>query len=534
MAKEEATTTISGIPLKVSYAPEDVAGQDYNKDLGNPGEFPYTRGIYPQMYRFQPWMMLQLAGFETMERTRERMEMMFKEGHWGYEKFGIVSFNLIPDVCSCSAAIDPDDPLARGLVGRCGASIASIKDMEYFLDGLPLDKLHLSIISHSASPGIYALWVGCVQESGLPTEIIRGDIVAAVDEGFLQGRRDYSPEGALRIRADMIKYAVKHTPQINFNIEMYQIRDAGANAVQEIAFGLARGIASLEECIKRGVEVNEAARVLTFHMGLHNDFFEEIAKLRAFRRMWSKLLKDRFNATKPQSMRPKIFIQTSGSTLTWQQPLNNIVRTTVQALAAILGGTNALSVDCLDEAHSIPSAFAEKQSLRIQQILLHESNVASVVDPLAGSYFIESLTNELEERAYQYIDDIDKMGGWTQAIRRGYIKNEVEKSSHEYSKQIWDDKRVIVGVNKYQEGEEIPIPLGHEFVVDEEAIIERIKEFKRKRDNEKVKKMLGRIKEAAMTEDADITPVTVEAARAHVTMGEICGVLKEVFEWKVW
>jgi methylmalonyl-CoA mutase N-terminal domain/subunit len=474
---ENEFTTLSGIPVKNFYDPSDIEGTDYSRDLGVPGSPPYTRGIYPEMYRHQPWMVLQLSGFETAERARERMELLFKEGYRGYEKFGISSFNLVPDVLSTSAAIDPDDPLARGLVGRCGASLASTQDIGYFLHDLPLEQLHLSIISHCSAPAMYPLWIAYADSIGFPIEKLRGDIVGCMDEGFLQGRCSFSPEGALRLRADMVKYAVKHTPQINFNFESYQVRDAGADAAQELGFCLSRAIASIEECLRRGLKIDEFASAFTFHTGLHNDFFEEIAKLRVLRRMWTKIIKDRFEAKDPKSYRAKIFVQTSGSTLTWQQPLNNIVRGTLQGLAAVLGGANALSVDCYDEAYSIPSEQASKQSLRVHQILLHESNIVNTIDPLGGSYFIESLSNKLEESVWEHIDAVDKVGGgWCQAVRNGYIKGEVEKSAYKYSRQIWDGERTIVGVNKFvEEGESPPMELGHKFEVDEPAIFERLK-----------------------------------------------------------
>jgi methylmalonyl-CoA mutase N-terminal domain/subunit len=536
MEEEKKLTNTSGIPLKHLYTPSDVKDMDYDRELGDSGSSPYTRGIYPQMYRAQPWMVLQLIGFETAERTREWMERLQKfEGYRGYDNFGVSSVNIVPDVPTVSAAIDPDDYLARGLVGRCGTSLATVKDFEYLLHDLPLDKMHTSFILHSGAPAGYGLWVAYAEESGFPVAKLRGDLVCAVTEGYLQGRCEFSPEGALRLRADLIKYSIKHTPFINFDLEGYQIRDAGANAIQELGFCLANSIAVIEECLKRGLTIDDFVSNLTFHMGCHNDFFEEIAKLRAQRRMWTKIVRDRFGAKNPKSCRAKIFVQTSGSTLTWQQPLNNIVRGTLQGLAALLGGVNALSIDCYDEAYSIPSLDAEKQSLRTQAILLHESNIASVVDPLGGSYYVESLTNEVERRAWEYIEAIDNIG-WPQAIKSGYIKAEVERAAYEYSKQIWDEERIIVGVNKYKEGREaLPaVELGHKYQVNEDEIVERMRKYKQGRDNEKVKRALENLKQVCLDETAEITPKLIDAARAHATLGEMTGVLKEVFGWRVW
>lgn len=531
---EKKFETLSGIEVKPFYGPEDVTGFNYEKQLGDPGKPPFTRGIYQEMYRKQPWMILQLSGFETIEATRARMELLFKEGYRGYDQFDMYSFNLIPDVPGCSAAIDPDDPLARGLVGRCGTSLSTSNDFEILLKGLPLEKLHLSIISHSSAPAIYGLWISQAQKLGFPIKNLHGDLVASVDEGFLQSRRDYSPEGALRLRADLIRHASRHTPNINFNLDSYQIRDRGANAVQELGFCLARAIASIEECLKRDVSIDAVASLVTFHMSCHNDFFEEICKLRAMRRMWTKIIRDRFHSKKPQSYRAKIFVQTAGSTLTLQQPLNNIARVTLQGLASILGGVNALSLDCYDEAYSIPSEHAAKQSLRLHQILLHESNVANAVDPLGGSYFIESLTDTVEEKAWEYINKIQEMGGWCVAVRNGYIKSEIEKTAYEYSKDVWDKKKIIVGVNEFVDQDNIHLEMGHTYQGDEQEIINRVKEFKKNRDFLKIKDVLEELKDAATDDNGNITPCLIQAAGAGATLGEISGVLKEVFGWEVW
>ena len=526
--------TNSEIEVKTFYTPDDLEGLNYKQDIGDPGRPPYTRGIYPEMYRRQPWMIFQCTGFETVEATRERMDLLFKEGYRGYDKFGMASFNMMTDIPSCSAAIDPDDPLARGLVGKCGVSLSTREDFKKLLNGLPLDKLHLSILAHSSTPGIYALWVAQAMEQGSPIGKLNGDIVADIDAGLFQNRREYSPEGALRLRADLMKYSVRNTPHINFDMESYQIREKGANAIQELGICLARAIASIEECLKRGLSVDEVASVLTFHMSVDNDFFEEICKLRAMRRMWTKIIRDRFGSKNESSYRARIFVQTAGSSLTLQQPLNNIARATIQGLASVLGGVNALSLGCYDEAASIPSEHAAKQSLRIQQILLHESNIANVVDPLAGSYFVESLTNELEEKTWEYIEGIEGMGGWCKAIRNGYIKSDLESNAYGYSREIWEGKRVIVGVNKFQDEEETKIELGHQYKEDEQEIIERVKRFKRDRNQAEVDRTLAHLKDAALDEDADMTPYMIEAARASATLGEICGVLKEVFGWEVW
>ena len=540
-SKEKPTgkfVTTSKIELKPFYSPDDLKDFDYTRDIGDPGQPPYVRGIYPEMYRVQPWMVLQLSGFETIEATRERMTLLFEKGYRGYDLFDMASFNMIPDVPSCSAAIDPDDPLARGLVGKCGVSLSTQEDFRTLLEGLPLEKLHLSIISHSSAPGIYALWVAQAMEQGAKSNILHGDIVASLDEGFLQNRRDYSPEGALRIRADMIRYSVKNTPHINFNFDSYQIRDKGANAVQELGFCLARAIASIEECLRRDVSIEEVAAVTTFHMSCENDFFEEICKLRAMRRMWTKILRDRFNLKNKSYQRAKIFVQTAGSSLTLQQPLNNIARVTIQGMASILGGTNALSLDCYDEAASIPSEHAAKQSLRIHQILLHESNAGNVVDPLAGSYFVESLTNQIEEGAWDCIKAVDNVGGWCKAVRSGYIKSEIERNAYEYASEIWDGKRTIVGVNKFKDedgdNDDVQLEMGHKYQQGEEVIINRVKKFKESRNQAKVRESLAVLKDAASDENADMTPRTIDAAKAGATMGEICGVFKEVFGWEVW
>ncbi|MFH2011748.1 MAG: methylmalonyl-CoA mutase family protein [Pseudomonadota bacterium] len=538
ISKEKEDTsfyTRSKIRVKSVYTPEDLKHFDYERDIGDPGKSPFVRGIYPEMYRTQPWMVLQLFGFETIEATRERMEMLFKEGSSGYDAFDITAFNMIPDVPGCSAAIDADDPLARGLVGRCGVSLSTREDFRKLLDGLPLEKLHLSLIAHSSAPGMYALWMAQAMDQGFPIERMRGDIVACVDEGFLQNRREYSPEGALRIRADMIKYSVRNTPHINFNLDTSQIREAGANAIQELGFGLSRAIASIEECIKRGVTVDEVASVVSFHVNGENDFFEEICKLRAMRRMWSKIIGDRFGSKNPKSQRAKIFVQTSGSSLTLQQPLNNIARVTIQGLAAVLGGVNALSLDCYDEAASIPSERAAKQSLRIHQILRYESNVTNVVDPLAGSYFVESLTNEIEEKTWDCIKRVEDHGGWCKAVRSGMIKSEVAQNAYEYSNDVWTGKRIVVGVNKFKEEEpDDEIAMGHEYHEDEQIIIDRVKKFKKERNQTLVDDGLSRLKDAALDEEADMTPRMIDAAKCGATMGEICGVLKEVFGWEVW
>ncbi len=528
--KKEFVTT-SGITIKRIYTPLDVADKDYMRDLGLPGEYPFTRGIHATMYRARIWTMRQFSGFGTAEDTNKRFKYLIKEGETGLS----IAFDY-PTIMG----YDSDHPMAHGEVGVCGVAIDTLKDFEILFDGIPMDKVTTSMTINGPTIPILSMYIATAEKQGVPQERLGGTVQNDMLKEFIgQKLIIWPPEPSVKLVVDVIEYCTKHMPRWNpISISGYHIREAGANAVQELAFTLADAIAYVEECLERGMKVDEFAPRLSFFFASHNNFFEEIAKFRAARRMWAKIMKERFGAKKPRSMWMRMHVQTSGATLTAQQPVNNVVRVTIQCLAAVLGGAQSIHTNSFDETLCLPTEEAVRVALRTQQIIAYESGVADVVDPLGGSYFVEWLTDEIEERAWRYIERIDSMGGMVRAIEKGYPQREVANSAYKYQRGVDTGEIPIVGVNCFEvPPEEDWVPIDPAWVVRrakeyEERQLERLRRVKAERDQKKVEERLDALRRAA-EKNENVFPYVLEAVKAYATLGEICGVLREVYgEWK--
>jgi len=512
----------SDIPIKRLYTPEDIEKLDYLRDLGFPGEYPFTRGVHATMYRGRFWTMRMFSGFGTAEQTNKRFKYLLKEGETGLS----IAFDY-PTIMG----YDSDHPMGKGEVGICGVAVASLRDMEVLLDGIPLDKVTTSMTINGPAAILLAMYVAVGDKQGVPREKIGGTTQNDnLKEYFAQKLCIYPPKPSVKLTTDIIEYCARHLPRWNpISISGYHIREAGANAVQELAFTLYDGIAYVESTLERGLKVDDFAHRLSFFFASHNDFFEEVAKFRAARRLWAKLMKERFHAKNPRSMWMRMHIQTSGCTLTAQQPLNNIMRTTIQALAAVLGGTQSLHTNSFDEALCLPGELAVRVALRTQQIIAHESGVASTVDPLAGSYYIEALTNEMEQKAMEYIQKVDDMGGAIAAIERGFFQKEIADSSYKYQREVDEKKRVIVGVNDYKiEEEKLPIELLRIDPKVEREQVANLQKLRRERDNRNVEEALSKLRRSA-EKDENLMPPIIEAVKAYASLGEICEVLRQIY-----
>ena len=513
----------SGIQIKRVYTPEDIQEMDYMRDLGFPGEYPFTRGLHATMYRGRIWTMRMFAGYGTAEDTNKRFKYLLSEGETGLS----TAFDY-PTIMG----YDSDHPMARGEVGVCGVAVSSLKDMEILFDGIPLDKVTTSMTINGPASTLLAMYVAVGDKQGVPREKLGGTTQNDnLKEFFAQKLCIFPPKPSLKLSTDVIEYCARHLPKWNpISISGYHIREAGATALQELAFTLYDGIAYVESTLERGLKVDDFAPRLSFFFASHNDFFEEIAKFRAARRLWAKIMKERFHAKNPRSMWMRMHVQTSGCSLTAQQPLNNIVRTTIQALAAVLGGTQSLHTNSFDEALCLPTEEAVRVALRTQQIIAYESGVADTVDPLAGSYYIEALTNEMEEKAMEYIQKIDDMGGAIAAIEKGFFQKEIANSAYRYQREIDEKKRIIVGVNEYtiKGEEEYPLKILRVDPKVEEEQIARLQKVKRERDNRKVKEVLEKLHYAA-EKDENLMPTIIEAVKAYATLGEITEVLRKVY-----
>ena len=513
----------SEFEIKRVYTPLDVADFDYMRDLGFPGEYPFTRGVHATMYRGRLWTMRQFSGFGTAEQTNRRFKYLLKEGETGLS----IAFDY-PTIMG----YDSDHPMARGEVGKCGVAVSSLKDMEVLFDGIPLDKVTTSMTINGPAAMLLAMYIAVGDKQGVPREQLGGTTQNdMLKEFFAQKLCIFPPKPSVKLVTDIIEYCARNLPRWNpISISGYHIREAGANAVQELAFTLYDGITYVESTLERGLKVDDFAPRLSFFFAAHNDFFEEIAKFRAARRLWAKIMRERFHAKNPRSWLLRFHTQTSGVALTAQQPLNNIVRVTLQALAAVLGGTQSLHTNSFDEALALPSELAVRIALRTQQIIAHESGVANTVDPLAGSYYVEALTNEMEEKAMEYIQKIDDMGGVYAAIEKGFFQHEIARSSYKYQREIDSKERIIVGVNEYtvEEGEMETIPILKIDPKVEEEQIARLQKLKRERDNRKVKEVLEKLHYSA-EKNENLMPVIIEAVKAYATLGEICDVLRAVY-----
>lgn len=512
--------TFSNIKIKRLYTPADV-DYSYLKDLGFPGEYPFTRGVQPTMYRGRLWTMRQYAGFGTAEDTNKRYHYLLNAGQTGLS----VAFDLPTQI-----GYDSDHPMAEGEVGKCGVAIDTLKDMEILFDGIPLDKVTTSMTINSTCAIILAMYIAVAEKQGVPSKELKGTVQNDILKEYIaRGTHIFPPEPSMRLVRDVILYCKDNLPQWNsISISGYHIREAGATAIQEVAFTLANGITYVQKIVEAGVDVDEFAGRLSFFFNAHNNFLEEIAKFRAARRLWAKIMKERFKAKKPASMMLRFHTQTAGCTLTAQQPDNNIVRVALQALSAVLGGTQSLHTNSRDEALALPTEDSAEIALRTQQIIGFESGVTDFIDPLAGSYVIESLTNEIEKGAMDYIKKIEEMGGVMKAIELGYIQKEIADSAYEYQKAIENKEYIVVGVNEFVKPEEPPKNI---LKVDMEKELyqkEKLRKVKESRDNKKVIEKLENLKVVAKT-DENIMPAIIDAVKVMATLGEISDALREVF-----
>ncbi len=521
MGEKKKFLTSSGVEIKSVYKPEDIEPFDYYKKLGMPGNFPFTRGVYPEMYRTRLWTMRQYAGYATAEESNRRYRYLLKQGQTGLS----VAFDLPTQI-----GYDSDHPLSKGEVGKVGVAIDSLEDMETLFEGIPLDRVSTSMTINATAAILLAMYIVVGEKQGVSSEKLSGTIQNDILKEYIaRGTYIYPPSPSLRIITDIFDYCSKYVPKWNtISISGYHIREAGATAVQEVAFTLADGIEYVKAAIDRGLDVNKFAPRLSFFFNAHNNFFEEIAKFRAARRLWAKIMKDRFKATNPSAWRLRFHTQTAGSTLTAQQPEVNVIRVTLQALSAVLGGTQSLHTNSKDEALSLPTESSARLALRTQQVIGYESGVTDTVDPMAGSYFLESLTDEIEKSANSYIEKIDKMGGMLKAIEAGYIQKEIQDSAYKYQMEVEKGEKIVVGVNKFQIEEERDFDI---LKIDEEIEkkqIEKLKKLKSRRDNVKVKKSLEEIKKVAKSDENLMFPI-LQAVRNYATLGEISDSLREVF-----
>jgi methylmalonyl-CoA mutase, N-terminal domain len=512
--------TESGIDVERLYTPLDVE-MDYTRDLGFPGEYPFTRGVQPTMYRGRFWTMRQYAGFGTAQETNDRYKYLLEQGQTGLS----VAFDLPTQI-----GYDADDPIAAGEVGKVGVSISSLEDMETLFDSIPLDKVSTSMTINAPATVLLAMYIAVGKKQGVNAEQLRGTVQNDILKEYVaRGTYIYPPRPSMRLITDLFQYCQEHVPRWNtISISGYHIREAGSTAVQEVAFTLANAIAYVQAALDAGLDVDDFAPRLSFFFNAHNNLLEEIAKFRAARRLWARIMRERFGAQDPRSWTLRFHTQTAGSMLTAQQPENNVVRVTLQALAAVLGGTQSLHTNSRDEALSLPTEESVEIALRTQQIIAHESGVADSVDPLAGSYLIEHWTDEIERRATDYIGKIDDLGGALRAIEAGYIQREIQESAYRWQRAVDRAEQIIVGVNRFGAEEGLELDLLHVDPAVGERQAARLQELGRRRNAEAVAAALSRLKTAAQGKD-NVMPPILEAVEAYATLGEICGVMREVF-----
>jgi methylmalonyl-CoA mutase N-terminal domain/subunit len=513
-------TTISGYPIRRLYTPADLPGWDPNRDLGFPGEPPYTRGIHSTMHRGRLWTMRQFAGFGTAEDTNERFRYLLAQGQTGLS----TAFDL-PTLMG----YDSDHPLSEGEVGKCGVAISSLADMEVLFDKIPLASVTTSMTINSPAAVIWAMYLAVAEKQGADWKKISGTLQNDILKEYIaQKEYIYPPEPSMRLVIDTFEFAARNTPKFNpISISGYHIREAGSTAIQELAFTLRDGMEYVEYGMRRGLDVDQFVPQLSFFFNAHNDFFEEIAKYRAARRIWQRAMVERYKAKNPRTWALRFHTQTAGCSLTAQQPYNNVVRTAIQALAAVLGGTQSLHTNSLDEAWALPTEFAATIALRTQQIIAHETGVTNTVDPLGGSYFVEALTNEVERGAWDYIEKIDAMGGMVAAIERSYPQREIAEASYKYQVAVDKKEKIIVGVNDYVAREK-PLDILHidETVAHRQA--KRLAKLRADRSKAEVERRLKALRKAAEGKD-NLMPYLFEAVKTYATVGEICDALREVF-----
>ncbi len=519
--RTEKFITTSSQPIDRLYTPEDLEEWDHLEKLGFPGKYPFTRGVQPTMYRGRLWTMRQFAGFGTAEETNARFKYLLNHGETGLS----IAFDY-PTLYG----YDTDHHMARGEFGKCGVAVSSLKDMEILFDGIDPAKVSTSMTINGPASVLWAFYIAMAEKKGVPIERLRGTIQNDILKEYIaQKSFIFPPEPSMRLIVDTFEYGSKHLPKWNtISISGYHIREAGSTAVQELAFTLADGFEYVRAGIERGLDVDEFAPRLSFFFNAHNDFFEEIAKYRAARRIWAKEMKETFGAKNPRSWLMRFHTQTAGCALTAQQPEVNLIRVAIQALAAVLGGTQSLHTNSMDEALALPSEKAVRLALRTQQVIAHESGVVNTIDPLGGSYHVEWLTDHMEEEAYKYFDKIESLGGVIPAVRKGYLQKEIADAASRYQRETDDKKRLIVGVNEFELDEPLEIPLLEIDPEGERRQIERLNTLKRQRDNDKVEKALNRLRQVAEG-DENTVPAILECAKDYATLGEITGVFREVF-----
>lgn len=519
--RKKLFVTSSNIAVERVYTPLDIQNLEYMRDLGFPGEYPYTRGVYPTMYRGRLWTMRQYAGFGTAEQTNKRFKYLLSQGQTGLS----VAFDYPTQV-----GYDCDHPMARGEVGRAGVNVSVLQDMETLFDGIPLDKVTTSMTINAPAQILLAMYIAVAEKQGVTQAQLGGTIQNDILKEYVaRGMYIFPPKPSMKLVTDIFEYCSKNMPKWNtISISGYHIREAGATAVQEIAFTLANGIAYVEAAMERGLDLDRFASRLSFFFAAHNNFFEEIAKFRAARRLWAKIMREQFKAKNPAAWRLRFHTQTSGVTLTAQQPHNNIIRVTLQALAAVLGGTQSLHTNSFDEAYALPSEEAVRIALRTQQIIAYESGVADTVDPFGGSYYIEYLTNQIEEEAARYIEKIDSLGGATAAIEKGYMQREIVESAYRYQKDVESKEKIIIGVNEFTVEREEPVRILRVDPAVEERLIKRLSKIKRERNNREVKNALNRLRRIA-EHNENLLPAILDAVKKGATLGEICNELKTIY-----
>jgi methylmalonyl-CoA mutase N-terminal domain/subunit len=519
--RAQTFTTISGRPIDRLYTAEDLDGIDETRDIAQPGEYPYTRGIHPTGYRGKLWTMRQFAGFGTPEETNERYKTLLKAGGTGLS----VAFDL-PTLMGR----DPDHELSLGEVGKCGVNVTSLADMETLFDGIALGDITTSMTINSPAAMIFAMYLVVAEKQGADWTTLSGTIQNDILKEFIaQKEYIFPPRPSMRIITDIFGFCSTQVPKWNtISVSGYHIREAGATAAQELAFTLRDGVEYVQWGVDAGLDVDEFVPRISFFFNAHSDFFEEIAKYRAARHIWARVMRDRFGAKSERSWKLRFHSQTAGVSLTAQQPYNNVVRTALQALSAVLGGTNSLHTNSLDEALALPTAEAATLALRTQQIIAHESGITTVVDPLGGSYFVEKLTKDMEDEAFRYFDQIDRMGGMVEAIERGFPQKEIAESAYRFQQAVERRDKIIVGVNDFVQEDEPPIEI---LYIDESAAekqMARLERLRKTRDNDAVKRSLDRLRAAARTTD-NLMPPILDAVRAYATVGEMCDALREVW-----
>ncbi len=519
--KKERFSTVSDMEIRGLYTPVDIRDSDFQREVGFPGEYPFTRGVQPSMYRGRTWTMRMFAGFGSAKDTNERYHYLLSQGQTGLS----VAFHM-PTLMG----YDSDSPVALGEVGKCGVAIDTLRDMEILFDGIPLDKVTTSMTINPPAAILLAMYIAVAEKQGVDKKKIGGTIQNDMLKEFIAQKTFMCPpRPSVRVIVDTIEYCMQEVPRWNtISISGYHIREAGSTAVQELAFTLADGIGYVEAAVERGLDVDSFAPRLSFFFNAHIDFFEEIAKYRAARRIWARVMKERFKAQNPRSWLLRFHTQTAGCSLTAQQPYNNVVRTAFEALAAVLGGTQSLHTNSLDEVLALPSEESVTIALRTQQIIAEETGVVNAIDPLGGSYFVETLTNKMETEAMAYINKIDEMGGIIAAIEKGYPQNEIAKAAYHYQQQIDSQEKTVVGVNKYEMEEDIPVDTLKLSPDLEEKQIAATREMKKNRDNDRVKACLDKVRDACKGSD-NVMPHILNAVKEYASLQEICDVFREVF-----